>query len=331
MAAQWLSNASELSARAGAVLEPVYHTLSQPAQMRRTRRLLVALFALWGALALARLVWALVPGAQTSGAPLPDVINPVDTGASAVETRELDIERMRDWHLFGEPGAAAEVPVPQRTASVRDGIEEDAQETRLDLKLRGIVASSESGLGHAIIEYRAQQEVYAVDDKLPVPGRVRLAKVMPSQVILDNGGTYERLELYEESDLAAATGPLQPPASDNGERQIDKRSERSVTALATSYRSRLYENPQSLAEVVNVSAVRRDGSLLGYRVSPGQDSEQFEALGFESGDLVTSVNGISLDSPANTMRLYNAMRSAGEVVFELQRDDRQLSLAVGLE
>ncbi|MDZ7784487.1 MAG: type II secretion system protein GspC [Halioglobus sp.] len=331
LAAQWFSSASELPARAGAVLEPVYHTLSQPAHMRRIRRLVMALFALWGALALARLVWALVPGAESAPAPLPDVINPVDSGTSMVEARELDIERMRDWHLFGEPGAAAEEPVPQQTASVRDGIEKDAQETRLDLKLRGIVASTEDGLGHAIIEYRARQEVYAVEDKLPVPGRVRLAKVMPRQVILDNGGTYERLELYEESDLAAARGPLQPPASAADERRIDKRNEREVTALATSYRSRLYENPQSLAEVVNVSAVRRDGSLLGYRVVPGRDQAQFEALGFQPGDLVTSVNGISLDSPANTMRLYNAMRSAGEVVFELQRGDRQLSLAVGLE
>ncbi len=71
--------------------------------------------------------------------------------------------------------------------------------------------------------------------------------------------------------------------------------------------------------MVNVSAVREGAALLGYRVSPGKDQEQFERLGFKPGDLVTSVNGISLDNPANTMVLYNTMRDAGEAVFELQR------------
>ena len=52
---------------------------------------------------------------------------------------------------------------------------------------------------------------------------------------------------------------------------------------------------------------------------------------FRPGDLVTSVNGISLDSPANTMKLYNAMRSAGEVVFELEREQQPLTLSVSLE
>ena len=49
----------------------------------------------------------------------------------------------------------------------------------------GFVASTEDGLGHAIIEHRSQQTVYAVEDELPVPGKVVLAKVMPKQVVLD--------------------------------------------------------------------------------------------------------------------------------------------------
>ena len=328
MPAQWHSSTSELTARATALAEPVLHSLSQPAQVRRLRLLLVALFTLWGVLALVRMVWALLPAAAPAAA-LAQVINPVSNSAPAA-SRELDIERMRGWHLFGEAGAAPVAPAPQPVVSnARDGIEEGARETRLALKLRGIVASTADGLGHAIIEHRAQQAVYAVEDKLPAPGRVTLAKVMPRQVILDNGGTYERLELYEESELGALAPPAPTPA-DQAE-ALDRRGEPEITELASDYRSRLYQNPQSLAEVVNISAVRRDGALVGYRVAPGKDREQFDQLGFRPGDLVTSVNGISLDSPANTMKLYNAMRSAGEVVFELEREQQPLTLSVSLE
>ena len=111
----------------------------------------------------------------------------------------------------------------------------------------------------------------------------------------------------------------------------ENRADEETTRLAQSYRERLYQNPQSLAEVVNVSAVREGGALLGYRVSPGKDQEQFAQLGFKPGDLVTAVNGVSLDNPANTMVLYNSMRNAQEAVFDLQREDQQLTLSVNLD
>jgi general secretion pathway protein C len=329
--AQWLNNASELSARATAIMEPALAALARPEQVARLRRLLLALLSLWAVLALARLVWALVPGAAAPAAPPTDVINPVDDRTQVTAAREVDIERMRGWHLFGEAGAAPVAAAPQTEVarSSRDGIEKGARETRLNLKLRGIVASTEDGLGHAIIEHRNQQEVYAVEDELPVGGRVTVAKVMPRQVILDNGGTYERLVLFEESEVAS---PVPAPPSQRGDAgAIDKRGEAEVTAMAADYYERLYKNPQSLADVVNVSAVRRDGVLVGYRVAPGKDAQQFEQFGFKAGDLVTGVNGIALDNPANTMRLYNAMRGAEEVTFELQREEQPVTISVSLD
>ena len=111
---------------------------------------------------------------------------------------------------------------------------------------------------------------------------------------------------------------------------IDKREDSGATALAQQYRDQLYQDPQSLAQVVRVSAVREDGTLLGYRIGPGEKREQCEALGFHPGDLVTSINGIALNDPANTMRLYQSMRSASEAVFELTRKEQQLMVSVSL-
>jgi general secretion pathway protein C len=66
-------------------------------------------------------------------------------------------------------------------------------------------------------------------------------------------------------------------------------------------------------------------------VSPGKDAEQFKQLGFEPGDVVKAINGVTLDNPTNTMVLYNSLRTAADVVFELQRGDQQLSLSVNLD
>ncbi len=339
MPAQWLSQSSVWSGRVGAALTGALHTMAQPAHLRRLRLALLCLLAVWVVLALTRLLWALVPIAEPAAATPPKVINPLSIARSKAAAAPVDIDRMVAWHLFGEVGAAPPVVTEPETtaqANARAGIENGAQQTRLQLKLTGIVASTGDGLGHAIIEYQNQQAVYAVDDKLPVPGQVKLAKVMPQQVVLDNGGTYELLVLFEESSLGSSMPATPAPdalsaTSPAASAQIDKRSDSETTSLAQSYRERLYQNPQSLAEVVNVSAVREGATLLGYRVSPGKDQEQFEQLGFKAGDMVTSVNGVRLDNPANTMVLYNSMREAGEAVFELQREGQQLTLSVNLD
>lgn len=338
MPAKWLSSSSDVPRRVNDALEEALRTLAQPAHARRLRQALLLLLALWVIVALSRLIWTLVPAGDVS---LPEdtvVINPVSRPVAGSTSDTVNIDRMQAWHLFGEVGAdiVAAEPEPAARDTARDGIEKGAKETRLDLTLRGVVASSEDGLGHAIIEYKSRQAVYAVDDKLPVPGQVVLAKVMPGQVVLDNGGTYELLELFGDSALDAQQGARKgpsrpaPKSAAASPPAAEISADGSASTLAQAYRERLYQNPQSLAEVVTVSAVRQDGQLLGYRIAPGKEPEQFQQLGFKPGDLVTSVNGIALDDPANTVRLYQAMRTAGEAVFDLQRDEQQLTVSVSL-
>ncbi len=341
MPAQWLSNSSDISTRASAWAESCVHYLSQPARLRRLRLAVLALLGLWLVLSLARLFWALFPVAEPQPGESVAVINPATASAGPTARAEVDIDALRGRHLFGDASAAeiAEaLPEPEAAkASEREGIEKGARETRLQVTLRGVVSASEDGLGHAIIEYRNQQDVYAVDDKLPVSGNVVLAKVMPRQVVLDNNGTYELLTLFEQSDLdkqveapvTRAPRPVRAPVQGSAT-VVDKRNDVEATELARDYRDQLYTNPQSLADVVQVSAVREGDQLLGYRITPGKDARQFAQLGFKPGDVVTSVNGITLDDPSGAMRLYQTMRSASEAVFELQRGGQLVSISVSL-
>ena len=310
------------------------NAMAQPRRARRIRQVILLLVVVWMLLSLTRLLWALVPNAENTNVAPPTVINPLSASSSRAIVAPVDIDRMVAWHLFGEAGATAQAVIEAATeveTDSREGIEDGARQTNLQLKLRGIVASTEDGLGYAIIENANQQAIYMVEDKLPVRGNVVLAKVMPRQVVLDNGGTYELLVLFEESTMGTAEPMSAQTAAPAVSENIDKRGDDQATRLAQSYRQRLYQNPQSLAEVVNVSAVRENGALLGYRVSPGKDQEQFAQLGFKMGDVVTSVNGVSLDNPTNTMVLFNDMRSAKEAVFELKRDGQALTLSVNLD
>ena len=309
--------------------------LAQPGRVRLIRRGVIGFALVWIVFSTTQLIWALVPvPAVTMPANLV-VLNPAESAPSAAQVHSVDLEKLLSWHLLGRAGEPS-TPVVIETIEVesRQGIEEGARESRLDLRLRGIISSTDDGLGHAIIEYKSKQQVYAVEDKLPISGRVIVAKVMPDRVVIDNRGTYELLILYEDSALSPQlVTPIAKslPKAEGEQKNVDMRGDIRATALARGYRQQLYKNPESLAELVRISAVRDEGVLRGYRIAPGSDIAQFSQLGFKTGDLVTGVNGIALSDPGNTVRLYQLMRSAREAVFDLERGEELLSIMVSLD
>jgi general secretion pathway protein C len=314
--------------------------LSVPAALRRLQWGLLACLSMWIAVSIASLIWSLWSGPAAPEIMAP-IVNPPSQTNRGEEVVTLDVGSMLGLGLFGNPvNVTGQAEAVAQTASDRDGIEAGAKETRLDLTLVGTLVTSTDGLGTAVIEARKTQTTYAVGDSLPVSGDVTLAKVLTKQVVLNNGGQYELLTLFEDNPLSKAvrvsavqgepdnTPPsaVDPSATSSGV-VIDSPE---ATAIAATYRERLYSEPESLARAVKVSAVNNENGIYGYRVAPGSDATAFKALGFESGDIVTAVNGLDLSDPANTVSLYQSMRDATEATFDIKRGDTTLTLSVSL-
>ena len=312
------------------IFSSVWRWASQERVAVRIRLSLVLLALFWIANSLSQLTWLFVD--DQIDVPAPTVVaSPVAAGSQVV----VDLDRMQAWNLFGAADGAIENVVITAPAV---GIEDGAKETRLDLVLVGVLAARSDGLGQAVIQYRQDQTIYRVGDALPVSGRVSLAKVLSDRVVLDNNGTYELLKLYDESALAkslvAGTAARATPARVANE---DTRTERPSSQarseresrLSAAKRDRYYDNPESLAELVSVAAVRgADGALSGYRVAPGAKGDEFAALGFKPGDIVTEVNGLSLADPGNAVLLYQMLKDAKQANFVIERGGSTMNLSV---
>jgi general secretion pathway protein C len=327
---QWLDSAGSKLDRAWQLAGLRLQDLAKPARARQIKYGLYALACLWFALALAHLVWSLLPTAEAPASGM-TTINPLKMTTQSQQRPDVNIEEVTGWNLFGT-AASKPLPVepPAAAAGGLNGIENSAKETTLNLKLQGIVASSDADLARAIIESSRKQEQYGVGDKLPVSGKVTVAKILSDRVVLDNGGKYELLMLFDKSLITSTPLQAQAPVTAPS-RRLDRRNNKQVTEMAEAYRQRLYSNPQSLSDVVKIAAVRQGGQLRGYRVSAGKDKKQFENLGFQANDVVTGVNGIALTDPGKAMELYRIMRSAEEASFNVLRGDQEVTLVVGLE
>ncbi|MFZ5595155.1 MAG: type II secretion system protein GspC [Pseudomonadota bacterium] len=267
-------------------------SLLQPAVVGRwvvvVNLVLLALIAY----SLAKLTWMLLP-APREEAPAPPVIAPAGA-VSAVASRVPSPREMAQWHLFGEAqvinvGAAANA----------------APQTSLALSLRGVIASRGKTTARAIIADSAgNEQFYAID--APLPGGAILKEIRADRVILLRDGRYETLLLPKDGMAGEGMPGSAPPPLD--------------AAMMQEFSDTLASNPQSLMERVHPVPVNEGGKFVGYRLLPGQDPAFLARFGMEPNDIVTAVNGMSLDNPAKGMQLLNSLKTEGEVRVETLRN-----------
>jgi general secretion pathway protein C len=312
--------------------------LSDSERLPKLQRALLFILVLWAINSAANVVIALIPSDQMARQEYMSINPAPSTSGASISAETIDVSSILGADVFGTVAVSEAQATIEEVASVnpRDGIEAGAQETRLALKLTGIIASTSDGLGSAMIEAKKQQELYVVGDALPANGKVTLAKILPKQVVIDNNGTYELITLFGDATIAGivemAAKPAQTVAKPANTETIASSTVNvnQQRRLASRYRQQLYDDPQSLSGLLSISAVQGQGGLKGYRVSPGRDTAQFTALGFKSGDIVTAVNGYALSDPTNTVRLYQLMRDATDATFEIERDGAPVSISVSL-
>ena len=312
----------------------LYRWVADEQRLPVLQRGLIAVLVLWAVNSTANTLWALIPSSPVEVSKSVVINPPPSSNAASAGSETMDVSSILGMSVFGaaEPSELQDLAPVNAVAAPREGIENGARETSLALTLTGIVASTADGLGSAMIEARKKQELYSVGDDLPANGKVTLAKIMPKQVVIDNNGTYELITLFDDNGIV---GIVQSASSELPNRTPALTAEVSTNQperqqLAANYREQLYSDPQSLAGLVSISAVQSDGGLKGYRVAPGRDAEQFTALGFKAGDIVTAVNGYTLSDPTNTVRLYQLMRDATDATFEIERDGSPVSISVSL-
>jgi general secretion pathway protein C len=248
---------------------------------------------------LARLVWLLIPGAETGAA---IDVTPAERSAAAAASRssgQPDVEGIANAHLFGEASADAPPPVSESL--------DDLEETRLNLSLKGTIAANDVAQSIAIIaDTRNEEKVYAIDDVV-VPGAT-LHAVYADRVVLNRSGALEVLKL-----------PQDFPASSQPVRRATPAATRTTEANPT-IQEAITANATKLADVIRPTPYFVAGQQQGYRVYPGRDRRQFAALGLRPGDLIKDIDGQALTDPQQAMEIFQNLGSADQVSVTVERN-----------
>ncbi len=259
---------------------------------------------------LAAIGWALVPGpAAGDSVQIPAgagaSVRSDDSGAGVIAARIAEIR------MFGE---AVEEPEEEAAAAVAPEELENLPETRQNLTLKGIIAATVPELSAAIIEDGSKDEAtYQIGDTI-VSG-ASLHAVYVDRVVLNENGTLTNLVLPAEYTAVRA----QP---------VRRQNTRRNNTRADSIQSVVAQNVSRLADVIRPTPYFVNGQQQGYRVYPGRDRRQFQALGLRPGDLIKEIDGQSLTDPTQAMKIFQSLGSASQVSVTVERDGQPQSLVL---
>lgn len=300
------------------------------------QKTIIVLALFWITHSLAKLFWVLYP--------VPDLPQPTTIAQPLVDEAVsaeggIDLQLLQALNLGGTEAPAPEMVDAANAPPPSDQVEE----TKLSLKLQGILESSDETRGKAIIADGNTQALYQVGETLPQGRNVKLAQVLHDKVIIDNNGNFESLLLYTDADFQGMGSVVSSSVSNVPIPQrravgVDKAPEHVQPGqvneggdAATGTISREQLRAKSINEVVRFSLHQENGQVLGYRIRPGRDRETFEKLGLQNNDIVTSVNGIAVTDRNQLREMYKTMRTATEAQLEVNRDGAIIPISIRLE
>lgn len=267
-------------------------------------------------LQVSKLVWLLIPLPEPAPASAPAAPQP----GNSTRARAQNINQLTSARLFGqfqrEEASAATVA--------------DAPDTNLRLKLRGILATDDAKRSRALIE-AANGELLSYAVGSDVPGGAKLHSIHPDRVLLSRGGRLETLRL--EKDAPIPDGSVVTTAAASSARGAGSAAQilgTDTAAKLTDIRNTLLEDPTKASNFLRLQPARVNGQMKGYRIYPGRDRDLFREAGLRPGDIVTAVNGISLDDPARGLQLLGDLSTASQINLQIERGGQAQSLSVTL-
>ena len=282
----------------------------------------VALLGLYLIAYFAEITWRLVPTKATQSSPQQSSL----TRPSTAQPDRLNLNRLKQLNLFGRPVLS----MPQQTdnSSVTD-----APETKLNLLLSGVVASTEEKAGAAVIENRGIQQTYGIGEKIEATNAT-LKHVFNDRVIIKNGARDETLML-DGIDFDEANKNRQRASQDNNVTNkpvvtTPASNRRQLSQEALNASRQLRTQPASFTDFISVSPYQRDGQLQGYRLQPGKNPALFAEVGLKAGDVITEINGLNVTDPQQATEALGELRSADALQLTVIRNEEYLTLYLDL-
>ncbi|MFH1624948.1 MAG: type II secretion system protein GspC [Pseudomonadota bacterium] len=193
--------------------------------------------------------------------------------------------------------------------------EERRSITKLNLELKGIVIGDTKN-SFAIIEDMDEnkQDLYRLNDTIK---GATLVKILDDRVILTRNGQEETLIMtYKEGRPARKPGQGKPP----------KPVQRITSTRYILNRESVNNIVGDLNEFMTQLSLKpyyESGQPAGFQISEIKRESLVSKMGLIKGDIIKSINNVTIESPEQAMEVYELLRNESSLTMEIERGGRK--------
>ncbi|WP_158589153.1 type II secretion system protein GspC [Alginatibacterium sediminis] len=209
-------------------------------------------------------------------------------------------------HLFGEE---------KSSSTVIKQVSSEAPTTQLNLRLSGLVYSTDPSRASALIDSKGKEQSYRSGESI-IGTQAKLVEVQLDRVIISHRGKNESLL-------------LDPPKSKNSSKTPARQSNNTNRSTRTKV-AEIASTPGKLSDYIRISPVQQDGEVRGYRVNAGKQQQFFEESGLQANDLAIAINGYDLTDKEQAMQIMQELPLLVDATVTVEREGQLEDIYVQL-
>jgi general secretion pathway protein C len=201
----------------------------------------------------------------------------------------------------------------------------------LPLNLIGTLVHSNPAKSIAAIEVKGKNAVISYTPEKEIEGLAKIISVERQKVIIRNLNS-NRLEFIEMAKGGSKVAFGSSAPSSGPGKDVQKVGDNNfVIKRADLLR---YTNDLSSVLMQARAVPNREpgtGAINGFRILDMKPGSIFEQLGIQRMDVIKSVDGTPVDSPAKAMELYNTLKSSPKVTIQVERNGKNETMNYNIQ
>lgn len=210
--------------------------------------------------------------------------------------------------------------------------EADPVPSQLPLSLIGTLVHSNPEKSIAAIEVKGKNQVISYTPGKEIEGMASILRVERQKVIFRNlnSNRLEFIEMKKEgSKVAFGAGKTSPLVTGKEVQKVGDNNFSIKRADLLKYTNDLSSILMQARAVPNREP--GTGNINGFRILDMQPGSIYEQLGLQRMDVIKSVDGTPVDSPAKAMELYNSLKNSPKVTLQVERNGKNETMTYNIQ
>ena len=187
--------------------------------------------------------------------------------------------------------------------------DEELEKSRLPVTLLGTFAATDPEVSRATLMDKEKNETLVVGIGDQIKNVATVNRIERRRVVITENGAPRELTFGDEEG-AQPTIQRARPARRTAQSPI--RQTQSGVAVSREAVQKSMRDPSELLSQARVLPKFEQGQMVGLQVNGIKPGSLFQEIGLQEGDVITQFNGIAIDSPDQSTRIFQELANASE-------------------